>query len=1033
LRTAAKFASGSPHSHGARALVVLCALLSLIAPPSFAGTHWENLTPDEQKAVLAELQGLIKKDLEEDDARFVRNTWDIGDEGESEADDPLLKPVMKQLASIDMPALAQAAGSLSAGDYVPMRNFLAAKAAEEGGDALKDWAAKKLEKDGVGRLVFTTLADQTDGFKALLTSVLDPRQSWCDVADVAVEETRQAILTASRESAEELTKKTINWVLGEGPFASLGATPGDAYLMLLVLDAEYFRALPRRLGAQAGGRFYDEYEAARDNGQDPDSAFDQIDPWMATSDGRWFADLAGGMDGARRALERCYERTRAIAPVTSRPPPGRPSNIPSSSSVHILQCIDQRVEEKREEGEQSLCGETKSAGSATRDRTAQKLVWLTETLRRLTEQHLAARLDESLAQSQQIAAQARARLDDLRRLRAEQAGLCDRHALEAIIAPGTTAFAELDTIANRDVDVEIAIGRLSECVQLSDPGESVKARAHDLLANVRLRVADADTASTAACDWPDPTTVAAAQDNFRAATRAAGRLATADAAARRDLAELESLVLSVRSGALGQPDDARLARLRAARDKVTSSLARDARGYTLAATCRSASANWAERKSRLGRLYLAMLGMVDQIRRLTAQTNGLLDAVKIAADADQIRDEAETCDAVIAALTSRAAAFRESLVQSRVSAIQDREGQARAALAACAALDSPPPPPLSAVEADLGAARAEVSRLSAFQSAAGMCIAAAANKVDTLKQSETGAAPSGSDDAWTPVGDVQTVGSNTPPPTNNAGGVATGGPGPANAAPQVDGLIQAAIDAYNNCQMGAALGLARQVQSLAPNHPWLASNLALISRRQQAQSNAAAALSAARAAAASGDLRGAIAAANRAAADSPSCMSQTISSSIEQVRTQIATTSAEDFERNRQVFVQLVDSMINVWNKAATSGANAPVAGGAPGGTPRQVACSTRTEQGGDTPETIQVDVGNVSGTAMIRWDFYDIKDRMVVSYGGAPLLDTGCVGGRGTRPLPVSGFGGQVVVQVFPNCERKSGTQWEFTVECPR
>ncbi len=455
-----------------RAVLLFVVVLLTQLSPVHAARLWDDLTQDEQNAVLAKLQGLIKEDLENDDARFVRNTWDVGDEGESEADDPLAKLMMKQLAELDGPALAQAAGSLSTGDAIPLRNYVISAAAAEGGEAAKDWAVKRFEKDGVGRLLFKTLADQTDGLKALLASLLDPRKSWCDVANVALEESRKAVLAASQKSAEEIAKKSINWVVGDGPFSAVGATPGDAYLMLLALDAEYFRALPRRLGAQAGGRFYDEYERARNEGKSPDAAFDEIDPWLATSDGRWFVELAGSVSGAREALERCYgksiDATRATTGSFTTPRP-RSSTIPSSSSIQILHCVDRQVEEKRDEGWTKLCGETQSAGGPARDLTAQKLVWITETLRRLTEEQLAARGAATLAETQKLADRAKARLSDLERLSAEETRLCERSSLEAIASGGTTAFAALDALSERNIDVEIAIERLPECAKPTPP------------------------------------------------------------------------------------------------------------------------------------------------------------------------------------------------------------------------------------------------------------------------------------------------------------------------------------------------------------------------------------------------------------------------------------------------------------------------------------------------------------------------------------------------------------------------------------
>jgi hypothetical protein len=104
---------------------------------------------------------------------------------------------------------------------------------------------------------------------------------------------------------------------------------------------------------------------------------------------------------------------------------------------------------------------------------------------------------------------------------------------------------------------------------------------------------------------------------------------------------------------------------------------------------------------------------------------------------------------------------------------------------------------------------------------------------------------------------------------------------------------------------------------------------------------------------------------------------------------------------------------------------------------PRQVACNDTAKQGGNTPETIVVDLGRGFGTFLFDYDMYDVPDRMVVQYPGG-RYDTGCIGGkqgpgrgRGSVNLNFSG-GGQVTVQVIPSCQGGS-TSWKFTVHCPR
>ncbi|MFZ5484385.1 MAG: PASTA domain-containing protein [Pseudomonadota bacterium] len=103
----------------------------------------------------------------------------------------------------------------------------------------------------------------------------------------------------------------------------------------------------------------------------------------------------------------------------------------------------------------------------------------------------------------------------------------------------------------------------------------------------------------------------------------------------------------------------------------------------------------------------------------------------------------------------------------------------------------------------------------------------------------------------------------------------------------------------------------------------------------------------------------------------------------------------------------------------------------------RQVRCNDTAKQGGNTPETLVVDLGRMQGTFRFDFDMFGVPDRMLVQYGGG-TFDTGCVGnnqgaGRGKGAVDLHFYGSsQVTVRVQPACEGKS-TQWKFTVHCPR
>jgi murein DD-endopeptidase MepM/ murein hydrolase activator NlpD len=101
--------------------------------------------------------------------------------------------------------------------------------------------------------------------------------------------------------------------------------------------------------------------------------------------------------------------------------------------------------------------------------------------------------------------------------------------------------------------------------------------------------------------------------------------------------------------------------------------------------------------------------------------------------------------------------------------------------------------------------------------------------------------------------------------------------------------------------------------------------------------------------------------------------------------------------------------------------------------TPTPVPCNTTQVAGGDTAETRVVQMGKTAGTFDFSYNTYSIRDRIVVSYEGKTLFDTGCVGESGSVNLVYSGASATITVQVIPNCAGgTSGTAWDFRVDCP-
>jgi pimeloyl-ACP methyl ester carboxylesterase len=107
-----------------------------------------------------------------------------------------------------------------------------------------------------------------------------------------------------------------------------------------------------------------------------------------------------------------------------------------------------------------------------------------------------------------------------------------------------------------------------------------------------------------------------------------------------------------------------------------------------------------------------------------------------------------------------------------------------------------------------------------------------------------------------------------------------------------------------------------------------------------------------------------------------------------------------------------------------TKGGNAIVAIASP--------CSSTQVAGTSQAVTRSINMGRTSGTFTFSYDTYSLQDRLVVSYQGTVLHDTGCVGQSRTMSLSYAGTSTTISVSVTPNCAGTTGTAWEFRVSCP-
>ncbi len=116
-------------------------------------------------------------------------------------------------------------------------------------------------------------------------------------------------------------------------------------------------------------------------------------------------------------------------------------------------------------------------------------------------------------------------------------------------------------------------------------------------------------------------------------------------------------------------------------------------------------------------------------------------------------------------------------------------------------------------------------------------------------------------------------------------------------------------------------------------------------------------------------------------------------------------------------------------------GSSGPLAG--PSGPPAVQQCNSSTKSGNDgITDTIHTLGRRGPATFQLSYETYSVPDRIVVSYQGRQVYDTGYVGdanrvGQGTGSVRVSipaGTADSVLVRVYGGTD----TRWDYTVSCP-
>ena len=96
--------------------------------------------------------------------------------------------------------------------------------------------------------------------------------------------------------------------------------------------------------------------------------------------------------------------------------------------------------------------------------------------------------------------------------------------------------------------------------------------------------------------------------------------------------------------------------------------------------------------------------------------------------------------------------------------------------------------------------------------------------------------------------------------------------------------------------------------------------------------------------------------------------------------------------------------------------------------------CGSGQVQGSNTPRTARFNLGRKVGTFELTYQTYTVPDRIAVFQDEKQIFDTGCVGTGDiiSKFIKFSGNSEEIRIDVEPNCDGTTSTQWFFEVICP-
>jgi hypothetical protein len=674
---------------------------------------WAKLGEDDRRAILDEVKAWAEAELEESDSEIVPN-----DAGKDHA---AARFVITELVKTRWSDLATHAGELAAGDTkgaVPLAGVVFERAA----DHFKDYLAEQLPQGTLARVGFDVLAKHPESLRTLGQAAFDPRVTWSELGDRTWREVRLRAGEDLQEQLQSLAARGINFAISER--AVLGVNVSDVFFWLLAAEQEFARFAQLKVAVEAGDRIYAAYREERRAGRDPQAAFEAVGHLLVGgvgNPGGGFFSIHFSTPEIATLFEECHGRRGA-------------------SCFLILQ---DAVRARLQPGRERLGGAVTTGLETTRGDVDRALGAIGQRLREAIRAKVAS--DKEVLKALQAAlAAARAEIDRLRAAGDLVSNLCADYTRSEIDA--TEAFDALVGLEAASAALDGDLALLERCGGAAsrpgaDAASSALERATTLAAALRGQIADADAASTEACDFGAPRSAEEAAEIIKRSAAAGARAGRAIARARAHLRELEAVpaaasAAAAEAGRRAAAEASSWAPARAAADRLAAALPKFEGAAAL-------EASYAAARGAMGDLADAVKKAQDEAWRLRDAAIAALVGVRdhpeaqaLIAEATALEGRASDCLAV-EALAGFDRSRQGALARALTATIAERVADARAGITVCrAAWDAAPVPAvesggLAEIVAD---ARLDAARLDAFETAVQLCVASAAQQLDRLRR-----------------------------------------------------------------------------------------------------------------------------------------------------------------------------------------------------------------------------------------------------------------------------------------------------------